>query len=62
MSTTQPETIQPQGILVDIVLSAWRAKVVAEVAALNVADVLHEHGPATAAVPGGWNRIANTGS
>jgi len=33
---------------VDFVLSGWKAKVVAEVAALDVADVLHRIGPATA--------------
>jgi len=47
MSSAQPKTIPPQGILVDMVLGGWRAKVLAEVSALDVADVLHRHGPAT---------------
>jgi len=47
MSSTRL-AIPPQGMLVDMVLSGWKAKVLADVSALDVADVLHEHGPATA--------------
>src|SRR5262245_50694078 len=49
METTQPSATPPPAALVQIVLGAWSAKVLAGVASLNVADALHRHGPATAA-------------
>jgi hypothetical protein len=46
--TKMSATLPAAAILVDMVLAAWRAKVLAEVTALGVADVLHRSGPATA--------------
>jgi hypothetical protein len=49
MCSTQPKAIPPQGTLLDVMVAAWRAKVLVEVSALDVAEVLHQHGPATSA-------------
>jgi len=38
----------PQAVLVQMAIGAWNAKVVSAVASLNVADILHQHGPASA--------------
>src|SRR5262245_56424169 len=48
MEATHPAGIPPEAILVQMVIAAWNAKVLAGVVSLNVADVLHRHGPATA--------------
>jgi hypothetical protein len=49
MKATQPAALPPAAVLVQMVLGAWNAKVLAGVTSLNVADVLQRHGPATAA-------------
>jgi predicted O-methyltransferase YrrM len=49
MEATQPTAMPPHAVLVQMVLGSWSAKVLADVTSLNVADVLHQHGPATAA-------------
>jgi ubiquinone/menaquinone biosynthesis C-methylase UbiE len=49
MSSARPTAIPAQGVLVDMVMGGWRAKILAEISALDVADVLHRLGPATSA-------------
>src|SRR5262245_11887910 len=49
MEATQTAVMPPEATLVQIVLTSWSAKVIAAVTSLDVADVLHRHGPATAA-------------
>src|SRR5215510_2594344 len=49
MEVTQSEGMPPQAVLVQMVLTAWSAKVLAAVTSLDVADILQRQGPTTAA-------------
>ena len=48
MQHTQPAGMPPQAVLVQMAIGAWNAKVLSAVTSLDIADILHQHGPATA--------------